>query len=61
MKKQYISPAAELLCFMPAEEITSKPWEWNSGLQNYWGNTQSQVPSSNGLWYDFTNDELSGT
>lgn len=58
MKKQYIPPAIELIYFVPSEEIASKPWEWNSGLQNYWGDTKSEVPSGSGLWYDFTNDEL---
>ena len=61
MKRQYISPAAELICLIPAEELTNstkKPWEWDSELQNYWGNTTSEIPSGNSFWYDFGTEEL---
>ena len=60
MKRQYISPAAELICLMPAEELTNgtKPWKWDSSLQNYWGNTSSEVPSGTTYWYDFGTEEL---
>ena len=60
MKKQYISPTAELILLVPIEEITTNPrsWEWGPGLQNYWGSTITEVPSGTTYWWDFGTAEI---